>query len=732
MNCPRCGTANSAGRRFCADCGSPLSIVCPSCGYSNEPGVKFCGGCGATTAAIQAMRHGIMARFGGSLAYMSSGLGWLFISAVVITLAVMYVMAARAETFNIQGMRVATLTDDAYISMRYARHLADGHGLVWNIGEAPVEGFTNFLWVVWIAFLMKLFGEPSYAMIATAATFHAISVILFYRLLTERYKAHWLPACSATLLLAAWEPIRTQVFVALEAPLLLCLFVASLYLVSSPSRTSRLAGALAAGLLPLIRPDGLFLTALVTAQYVTIEGREGIAGNLRRHATALGCFVGPLLLLTVGRIVYFGDALPNTYYLKVVDRPGRLSYGLDYVTAFVKAFYGSLLFVPLLVFAIVERTVISLIAAVGIVGILTYIAYQGGDLADWWRFMIPLLPLFLILFALLASKLLRQSTWRAMPLLGVVLCVALVGIGVRREYELVTSGYFFLRPSPEMADNTRMGLALRAVCSREALAADFWAGATPYFSELRTIDMLGRSDKVIARRPASVVRGVPGHDKFDFDYVLGRRPDVIISAFRVGASASDVQGAKLSRFPFGALLLERLDKEPVYAPVESVLSEAWHGIYARRGDRACDWERLPAVERELGLTCSATFSNGWYGLERDGAYWWRWNTGRGTIRMFSNISGGMRLRGLLLAPSQPNRADIYMNSIRVWSSNEIAGAAPVPIDVPLRIAAGLNTVEIAGRNPPKRVGADHRTLGIGVGQLELVPENGMSSCVGLP
>src|SRR6266508_2564393 len=54
MNCPRCGTAKSAGRRFCAECCSPLALACPSCGFSNEPGVKFCGGCGAALAASPA------------------------------------------------------------------------------------------------------------------------------------------------------------------------------------------------------------------------------------------------------------------------------------------------------------------------------------------------------------------------------------------------------------------------------------------------------------------------------------------------------------------------------------------------------------------------------------------------------------------------------------------------------------------------------------------------------
>ena len=39
--------------------------------------------------------------------------------------------------------------DDAFISFRYAKHLAEGHGLRYNVGEdPPVEGYTNFLWVL--------------------------------------------------------------------------------------------------------------------------------------------------------------------------------------------------------------------------------------------------------------------------------------------------------------------------------------------------------------------------------------------------------------------------------------------------------------------------------------------------------------------------------------------------------------------------------------------------------
>ena len=41
--------------------------------------------------------------------------------------------------------------EDAAMLMRYSRHLAAGHGIVWNIGEKPVDGATDFLFMVVLA-----------------------------------------------------------------------------------------------------------------------------------------------------------------------------------------------------------------------------------------------------------------------------------------------------------------------------------------------------------------------------------------------------------------------------------------------------------------------------------------------------------------------------------------------------------------------------------------------------
>src|SRR5215813_5128158 len=47
------------------------------------------------------------------------------------------------------------LHDDVFISVRYARHLTTGMGLVYNPGER-VEGYTNFLYTVLLAIPLAL------------------------------------------------------------------------------------------------------------------------------------------------------------------------------------------------------------------------------------------------------------------------------------------------------------------------------------------------------------------------------------------------------------------------------------------------------------------------------------------------------------------------------------------------------------------------------------------------
>src|SRR3984957_15557813 len=51
MRCAKCGTQSKAGKKFCAECGSPLSNRCSKCGSYNPFGAKFCSDCGTALSA---------------------------------------------------------------------------------------------------------------------------------------------------------------------------------------------------------------------------------------------------------------------------------------------------------------------------------------------------------------------------------------------------------------------------------------------------------------------------------------------------------------------------------------------------------------------------------------------------------------------------------------------------------------------------------------------------------
>lgn len=46
--CPKCGTSNPGGAKFCNNCGTQLTgtVKCPNCGTENLAGAKFCNNCG--------------------------------------------------------------------------------------------------------------------------------------------------------------------------------------------------------------------------------------------------------------------------------------------------------------------------------------------------------------------------------------------------------------------------------------------------------------------------------------------------------------------------------------------------------------------------------------------------------------------------------------------------------------------------------------------------------------
>ncbi|MBK8617647.1 MAG: hypothetical protein IPN96_11165 [Anaerolineales bacterium] len=96
----------------------------------------------------------------------------LLISLALIASTVYY--AARYVDFSIPPF------EDAAMLMRYAQNLAGGHGIVWNIGEHPVDGATDFLFMAASSLLIKLGLTVGQSVRGIGFASHILTVLLVY------------------------------------------------------------------------------------------------------------------------------------------------------------------------------------------------------------------------------------------------------------------------------------------------------------------------------------------------------------------------------------------------------------------------------------------------------------------------------------------------------------------------------------------------------------------------
>ncbi len=147
------------------------------------------------------------------------GLGTVAFWAVVVGVVGVGLVAAVNERFQLGGATTFSLFDDAMISMRYARNLAGGHGLVWNVGDQhPVEGYTNLSWTLWMAALHLLpvpIGWVSLLVVVSGLGLIVV-VLIGVRSLAHRIanSTRW-PADDRS---PSWVPLVAVVFTATSAP----------------------------------------------------------------------------------------------------------------------------------------------------------------------------------------------------------------------------------------------------------------------------------------------------------------------------------------------------------------------------------------------------------------------------------------------------------------------------------------------------------------------------------
>ena len=397
--------------------------------------------------------------------------------------------------------------EDAAILMRYAQHLAQGHGIVWNIGEAPVDGATDFLFMTSAAALIKL-GLPigrSVRVLSLGA--HILTVLLVYWANRRIWGGGITVSLAAALYLAVGTGLwYVAAFFGTPFFAFFAVLTWSLALLlmrqDRPSAWLRSLFSVSAVVTGLVRPEGVLLGSLMLLAVVVVRG----AG--RSWGIVLS-FVATMLVLGGSYFAwhwsYFGHPLPNPYYKK---GGGLLHWdsfweSLGYLVRFAGPF------VLAFVLGLGSRLTRRMSIAFAIPPVLFAAAFilVSNETNFGGRFQYALWPIVLISFFPLVSDLQLpvRSLWETSAtsrigwlMVGLLLGYALLRYGAAQSCRL-TSAQQTCAIAYEADGRYELAKALAEYDDKDYVMATTEAGLLPLYSHWRAVDAWGLNDAWIAR-----------------------------------------------------------------------------------------------------------------------------------------------------------------------------------------------------------------------------------------
>ena len=512
--------------------------------------------------------------------------------AVAVTPGLVFMLFLQWQSSeNPWGSRRFTLFDDAMISMDYGRTLARTGELVWFPGAPRVQGFTNPLWTLWMAFVHLVGFDGSSAALVISLTgvllILASSWIIFDLVHTYSSGDNRLIAVLSAGSLPFLYPLTYWTLRGMEVGALTFLCLLLLRATVNHIRDGRVRISFSM-ILPIIlgiatRFDfGVFCAVAIGA--LLLWGPAYIKMRLV-------AIYGAIVLATAASVclaqkLYWGSWLPNTYHLKMdgVSPIDRISRGL------ASSAKTSVLFAIIAVAVISQlrstefhQRVIAIAWAM-FVAMAAYAVYIGGDAWEGEmlnRFYATILPLIPLIIGLSFNAVRKRVT----PVfIALAVLITSIGAGITVNPFGFSEKHFYIVATVSIAsaliiillsfiprDGLLAGAVVAAVCAIvsaypvaqqqknndlllshtnlfvtesvetmrgttevDARIATIWAGVPAYYSHRTMLDLLGKNDTFIA---TSAPHGAffPGHNKWDYNYSIGElQPDVIFQTFDRG------------------------------------------------------------------------------------------------------------------------------------------------------------------------------------------------------
>lgn len=477
------------------------------------------------------------------------------------------------------GVRYFCLQDDAMICMRHAANFASGLGPVWNAG-ALVQGFTNPGWTLVMTAVHLFHLRPEHTSLAVQLLNLLLEVVLICGV--NQWLKHrtnvWLAllgACSV----AFSVPLLYWSIAGFEVTLQAILVTAALVLLiphSDPADVPAVFGnrsCLAPIFLAIafvVRPDSMAFLVPVAVLILWLSFTRNVPGVSIRvgniAAVTISAAIAGFVLLA--QFLYYGNWLPNTYYLKIADGACNFGRGFEYLLTFIFQSLNPIVLLGLMLFAVAticfsRQPQAVLASTVPVACFIAYVVWIGGDVFQGSRFFAPVVPI-LVVFAMLGIHRTLQllqidglerlySVRSAMGLglkgsedwkdrLKAVLCLAFIlinGATIAWCGQQLVPLIDRLQKESLSSLLVARGLSTQVAADR-ALIGVFWAGTTPYFMpQYRFHDMLGKCDAHIAHSKSKW--GPPGHTKWDFEYSFKKvAPNVLVTSVLYSPDQAEV------------------------------------------------------------------------------------------------------------------------------------------------------------------------------------------------
>ncbi|MEM6344925.1 MAG: hypothetical protein AAF927_13625 [Bacteroidota bacterium] len=417
--------------------------------------------------------------------------------------------------------------EDAAILMRYAQNLGEGEGIVWNQGKSPVDGATDFLFLVCLSSLYRIgFSLSLGVQILCFLSHFGFAALLLHHWSKTETDLSWIIVLSLFILIGRGVYISASYFgtafftfwVALSWSN--CLRIINI----KANRWHYWWFSISCLLMGLARPEGVILSVLMLITIITTQEKEQIIASLTSYVYVFGSLgVGYFIL----RWYYFGYPLPNPYYVK----GGGLIYWESLRASILHAIAATLPFLVIHLIILIQVGKTALLKMIPFIGGVLMWMFLSNEMNFGGRFQYPLLALLAIGWE---DKVDKQflSPFNRKTILYHFSVYLLGGLMLYFQH-----GRLSERQLHQSDGRESVGKILAQFSDQNYKLATTEAGLLPFYSGWPTMDTWGLNDQYIAHNPP-----------LNTQYLIEWQPDIVCyHGGRISEKAAlklDIQGKK--------------------------------------------------------------------------------------------------------------------------------------------------------------------------------------------